>query len=159
MRFSVIFLVCLLLVSGVSASTGENVFDAWSNAGSLQDFCSVNGGSWFDCWVRGVGVESGVIDESIINNMKSASERTEPLTDVILLNKRLDNSRDRFISLLELFGHFFFLTFIMIGSFVIFLELYIILWLFFVGVPKVLNIIVLSFVKTDFFKNNFRGKK
>ena len=68
----------------------------------------------------------------------------DPLSEKNLLLLRLDANNDRISVFWELFSNFFYLLFILLQAFLLFIELYITLWVFFMLIPKVLKMFLKS---------------
>jgi len=116
-------------------NTGELVSDSSYNAdvcnnlNNIPSFCKIN--------LEGKTTGSVSIDD--IDSLLNMPNANKELSEAEIIQLRSDNSADRLIALYDLFGAFWRLLFELVTSLFIFLEVYLVLWVLFVGIPKVLN--------------------
>ena len=143
-----VFLVVLLLllvvspvyswtIEGFLFATGELISDAPSALHKYK--CNVFLNIPKDCSVYLEDKTSGAMTDEEIGKILNQPDANSPLNDVNTLDIRSENATDRLIAMYDLFSTFFVLMFQLIVAFFYFLEVYLVLWFLFVGLPKLLN--------------------
>lgn len=152
MNKAYLLLLLLVLLPFVFADTsdlssGELVADSGgslalcSNFDNIPAFCKTS----LDSKTSGAVVQDDV--DSLLN-MPSANAE---LSDAEIVEKKADIATDRLIALYDLFGAFWSLLFLLVQALFEFFQVYLVLWVLFVGIPKLLNYLISVIVKSRGF--------
>ena len=125
-----------LAVDDGDISSGELMSDSFGSRWMCNVFLNIPK----ICSVYIESKSSGAVDGEDIGALLNVPSANAELNEAKVIQLRTDNAQDRLIALYDLFGVLFILMFQLLISFFTFLEIYLVLWVLFVGIPKLLNL-------------------
>lgn len=131
-------LLPLVLADSSDLNSGELVSDATIN----KEICNQFSNEPSFCLIELESKSSDSVEQEEIDSLLNMPLANKELSEAEIIGLRSDNATDRLIALYELFSSFWVILFQLVSALFVFLEVYIVLWVLFVGIPKFLNYII-----------------